>query len=163
MFFLGVPAHVTYCYSVGTVVGSANMGGLVGGNYQGRVEYSYARGDVTGVSCVGGLLGYHITGEAGGDIFQCYSASVVSGERNVGGLVAVTDPYYPTTFWDIEASGQTSSGCGTGVTTTEMQDPNTFIAAGWDFIDETKNGTDDIWWILEGHDYPRLWWELETQ
>lgn len=21
------------------------------------------------------------------------------------------------------------------------------------------NGTDDIWWILEGKDYPRLWWE----
>ena len=30
----------------------------------------------------------------------------------------------------------------------------------WDFIDETANGTDDIWWILEGQDYPRLWWEL---
>jgi len=25
---------------------------------------------------------------------------------------------------------------------------------------ETDNGTDDIWWILEGQDYPRLWWEL---
>ena len=20
--------------------------------------------------------------------------------------------------------------------------------------------TDDIWWILDGQDYPRLWWEL---
>jgi hypothetical protein len=29
----------------------------------------------------------------------------------------------------------------------------------WDFIDETENGTDDIWWIDEGQDYPRLWWE----
>jgi len=27
----------------------------------------------------------------------------------------------------------------------------------WDFVDETANGTDDIWWILEGQDYPRLW------
>ena len=26
--------------------------------------------------------------------------------------------------------------------------------------DETANGTADIWWILEGQDYPRLWWEL---
>ena len=24
---------------------------------------------------------------------------------------------------------------------------------------ETANGADDIWWILEGKDYPRLWWE----
>ncbi|MHC4541577.1 MAG: hypothetical protein ACYTEK_25230 [Planctomycetota bacterium] len=31
--------------------------------------------------------------------------------------------------------------------------------AGWDFLGETANDTDDIWWILEGKDYPRLWWE----
>jgi hypothetical protein len=29
-----------------------------------------------------------------------------------------------------------------------------------DFVDETQTGTEDIWWILEGQDYPRLWWEL---
>ena len=27
-------------------------------------------------------------------------------------------------------------------------------------VDETANGTEDIWWIDEGKDYPRLWWEL---
>jgi hypothetical protein len=26
-------------------------------------------------------------------------------------------------------------------------------------VGETANGTEDIWWILEGKDYPRLWWE----
>jgi len=35
----------------------------------------------------------------------------------------------------------------------------TFLEAGWDFVDETNNGTEDIWWILEGKDYPWLWWE----
>jgi len=35
-----------------------------------------------------------------------------------------------------------------------------FLDASWDFVDETENGTEDIWWILEGQDYPRLWWEL---
>jgi len=34
-----------------------------------------------------------------------------------------------------------------------------FLGAGWDFVGETAKGTDDIWWILEGQDYPRLWWE----
>jgi hypothetical protein len=29
-------------------------------------------------------------------------------------------------------------------------------------MDETENGTEDIWWILEGQDYPRLYWELVT-
>jgi hypothetical protein len=40
-----------------------------------------------------------------------------------------------------------------------MQTASTFLEAGWDFVDETKNGTDDIWWIPEGLDYPRLRWE----
>jgi len=35
----------------------------------------------------------------------------------------------------------------------------TIIEAVWDFVDETENGTDNIWWINEGQDYPRLWWE----
>jgi hypothetical protein len=41
-----------------------------------------------------------------------------------------------------------------------MMDTNTFVSAGWDFIGETVNGPNDIWWILEGRDYPRLWWQL---
>jgi len=28
-------------------------------------------------------------------------------------------------------------------------------------IQKTLNGTEDIWWILEGRDYPRLWLEME--
>jgi hypothetical protein len=27
-------------------------------------------------------------------------------------------------------------------------------------ISRNGDGTDGIWWILEGHDYPRLWCEL---
>ena len=51
----------------------------------------------------------------------------------------------------------------TGRTTAEMRTASTFIDAGWDFVDETENGTDDIWWILEGQDYPRLWWERDGE
>jgi hypothetical protein len=40
-----------------------------------------------------------------------------------------------------------------------MQMASTFLEAGWDFVGETKNGTEDIWWIFEGRDYPRFWWE----
>lgn len=31
--------------------------------------------------------------------------------------------------------------------------------SGWDFVGESENGKEDIWWLLEGQDYPRLWWE----
>ena len=56
--------------------------------------------------------------------------------------------------------GLFSSTGGVGLTTAEMQDIGPFLEAGWDFVDETENGAEDIWWILEGQDYPRLWWEL---
>jgi len=56
---------------------------------------------------------------------------------------------------------EVASGCddSSGKTTAEMQTATTFLEAGWDFVDETDNGTDDIWWILEGQEYPKLWWE----
>ena len=79
-------------------------------------------------------------------------------------------PLFPSTvgnvamsFWDVETSGQPGSADGIGLATAEMQTASTFLEAGWDFMDETDNGTDDIWWILEGQDYPRLWWELISE
>ena len=47
-----------------------------------------------------------------------------------------------------------------GLTTGEMVTGGPFLAAGWDFVGEAENGAEDIWWIDEGRDYPRLWWEL---
>jgi hypothetical protein len=41
-----------------------------------------------------------------------------------------------------------------------MQTATTFLGAGWDFVGEVDNGVGDIWWINEGKDYPRLYWEL---
>ena len=31
---------------------------------------------------------------------------------------------------------------------------------GQGVVVRAENGTEDIWWILEGQDYPRLWWAL---
>jgi len=63
-------------------------------------------------------------------------------------------------FWDTQTSGQATGASGAGKTTAQMQAAGTFLGAGWDFVGETANGTEDIWWILEGKDYPHLWWEL---
>jgi len=62
-------------------------------------------------------------------------------------------------FRDIETSGQIASDGGTGKTTAERHIASTFLETGCDFVDETANGTERIRWILEGQDYPRLWWE----
>jgi hypothetical protein len=81
----------------------------------------------------------------------------------VGGLVGDNcDGTISSSFWDTQTSAQATSADGTGKTTAEMQTAITFLNAGWDFVGETANGTEDIWWIDEGKDYPRLWWELPT-
>jgi hypothetical protein len=119
-----------------------------------------------GVTFVGGLVGFNFAGE----ITRCYSSGAVldsepnqpfdSKEGFFGGLIGYSDIIgIEDGFWDMEASGLTVSAGGTGKTTAQMQTAATFLEAGWDFVDETANGTEDIWWILEGQDYPRLWWE----
>jgi hypothetical protein len=79
---------------------------------------------------------------------------------SLGGLVAWNSGGVTNSFWDMQTSGQAVSAGGTGKTTAEMQTAKTFLDAGWDFVAETANGTEDVWWINEGKDYPRLWWEL---
>jgi len=155
---------ITTSYSTGAVRGDDNLGGLVGWN-SGDVTMSYSTGSVSGDSDVGGLVGWNFRG----NVTMSYSVGAVSGNEAVGGLVGrgryesssgyVYEGHTVRSFWDMETSGQTTSAGGTGRTTAEMQTASTFLDAGWDFIDETENGTDDIWWILEGLDYPRLWWE----
>jgi hypothetical protein len=139
----------------------------VGANrFSGVIVNCYTRGYVLGRIFVGGLVGNNTipSGHGGwlhpGTISNCYSAAAVSGNEHVGGLVGHNiDDGINGSFWDTETSGQTTSSGGIGKTTTEMQSADTFLNAGWDFVDETDNGTEDIWKILEDQDYPRLWWE----
>jgi hypothetical protein len=145
---------VACCYSTGSVRGDSAVGGLVGQN-RGRVAASYSSSSVTGIDDVGGLVGFNW----GGEVTQCYSTGAVSGTYGVGGLSGFGKAVSTNCFWDIQTSGQATSDGGTGKTTAEMQTASTFLDAGWDFVGETANGTDDLWWIDEGQDYPRLWWE----
>jgi len=152
---------ITTSHSSGSVCGEVAVGGLVGdNNLGGSILMSYSKSTITGYSFVGGLVGWNSTCT----LMQCYSTGAVDGNDYVGGLVgtteSVSDAKALECFWDIETSGQATSAGGIGLTTAEMQNASTFLQAGWDFIDETANGTEDIWWILEGQDYPRLWWEL---
>jgi hypothetical protein len=108
-----------------------------------------------------GFGGFIAGAESLGTVFRCYSTGPVSASRWAGGLVGVNAAGDVSgSFWDTETSGTSIGDGGTGLTTAEMQTAATFLEAGWDFVDETENGTDDIWWIDEGRDYPRLWWEL---
>jgi hypothetical protein len=162
---------ITNCYVVGgSVSGADAVGGLLGVNGYGTITNCYAQGNGYGTitNCyaqgcsvmgtgfdVGGLVGYN-----GGLITNCYSAGSVSGMMDAGGLVGKNDGGTVTeSFWDTQTSGQVTSDGGTGKTIAEMQTESTFTDAGWDFVAESINGTEDIWRILEGQDYPRLTWE----
>ncbi len=149
--------HVNACYSTGAVSGSRlYVGGLVGDNFGGVVALCYSTGAVSGDGWVGGLVGWN-RGES--IVSNSYSTGAVSSDSYVGGLVGENSGTITDCFWDVETSGLTASPGGMGKMTSEMQMTSTFIDADWDFVDETANGTEDIWWILEGKDYPRLWWE----
>ncbi len=182
---LNGPTTVENCSSTGNVEGITEVGGLVGKvNTLTTIDNCSSTGNVIGIEYVGGLVGFSLgkltncysTGSASGEgfvgglvgkfdefaiIMNCYSAGNVTGITKVGGLVG--DGRFTAnvfgSFWDIEESGQTTSFAGTGKTTAEMQTADTFLDAGWDFFDETENGVFDLWWITEGQDYPRLWWE----
>jgi parallel beta-helix repeat protein len=142
-------------YNSNPMIDIDSIGGLAGRN-TGGISNCYSTVSLFGGEWnVGGLVGKNY-----GDITMSYSAGVVRGFHYVGGLVG--DNYEGSitlSFWDVETSGRKNSAGGVGKTTAEMQKAGTFLQAGWDFIDETDNGTDDIWWIREGRDYPRLWWE----
>ena len=155
---------VTRSYSMALVSGYEYVGGLVGGNSNsGTVSNSYSTGSVSASYDVGGLVGYN-----SGTVSNSYSTGVTArrpyytGGSIIGGLVGKTYSSATVTrcFWDTQTSGKTTSSGGTGKTTAKMQTASTFLDAGWDFVGETANGTEDIWWINEGKDYPRLGWEL---
>jgi hypothetical protein len=148
---------VTQCFNTGAVsTTSWDAGGLIGSNYLGGVvTQCYSTSTVRGTSGVGGLVAWNVA-----TLSQCYSVGAVSGTSRVGGLVgSAFGDSVVACFWDTQTSGQTASAGGAGKTTAQMQTPKTFLDAGWDFVGETANGTEDIWWILEGKDCPRLWWE----
>ena len=148
---------VTNSYSTGLVTGNDGVGGLVGQSWDGRIINCYSAAEVTGDRIVGGLLGTNT-----GTVKNCYATGRVSGDRwPIAGLVAWrSNDEVIESFWDVQTSECSWSEGGVGKTTAEMQTAATFLAAGWDFVVETANGTKDIWTILEGEDYPRLLWEL---
>ena len=144
--------YVTECYSAGLVKGDESVGGLVGENH-GSITTSYSTCMVSGWEKVGGLSGYN---SYDGQIIRCFSTGLVTGAEDVGGLVSGNDANITDCFWDMETSTRAHSDGGIGKTTVEMQTASTFLEAGWDFVGETDNGTEDIWSICEAANYPRF-------
>jgi len=144
------------CYSDSIVSGTTGIGGLLGDNEEGAIFNSYSHSGVSGNDQVGGLLGSNHWGT----VSSSYSTGGVSGDDQVGGLAGYNSGGgVASSFWDIQTSGQATSAGGTGKTTAEMQDPSTFMDAGWDFVGKV-DGPHDVWAEPAGGGYPILCWQL---
>ncbi|NOR45037.1 MAG: T9SS type A sorting domain-containing protein [Candidatus Delongbacteria bacterium] len=134
--FVGASANsISNCFSASNVIGNSigtYGGGFVGRREGGSIENSFSYGIVTGDLCGG------FSGSGYGNTINC--------------------------FWDVETSGIVDSTVyendPIGFTTTEMKTLSTFTDAGWDFVGESANGTEDIWDIngVTNNGYPFLAW-----
>jgi hypothetical protein len=132
-YYYGPHASIQQSSATGSVTAgpNSNVGGLAGLNYGGLTLNSYAQGAVHGGdgSLVGGLVGnnYH------GNIQSSYSVGKVSGSPPsslVGGLTAYPIGTVGNAYWDVQSSGQSTSGGGTPLTTAQLQSGT--LPAGFD-------------------------------
>jgi len=101
---------------------------MVGNNHYGTISNSYAAG--------GSVTAEHSFSKLAG-----YDYGTISGA-----------------FWLCNGGRLGSCDDPKAKTAAQMQTKHTFLTAGWDFVEEDGNGSDDIWRMCDdGVDYPRLW------
>jgi hypothetical protein len=189
-------SYVFSSFSTGNVEGLGNMGGLIGINQQSQIVQSYSSGNVTGQSVIGGLVGFNTsnslisncyatgavsTNEYGGgligrclsngNVINSYSTGLVTGTSMLGGMIAYSNSStISNSFWDTNASGQSLSGGGTGKTTAQMKNvetftnlPNNGLIEPWDFVYNPNDDVaeENIWNISDTFNdgYPFLNWQ----
>ncbi len=178
-------SKISNCYVIGgNISGGYDVGGLVGESYEGEIVECYTKCQVSGSQDnIGGLVGSAssyssitncysmsnstgdfsvggLVGDNSGAIINCYATGSVTGSYWVSGLTGETGDGIISSFWDTEISRINYGDGGEQKTTEEMKTKATYISAGWDFVGESANGTDDIWDICEGMNYPKFAWQI---
>lgn len=169
---------------------AGDVGGLAGRNeVAGAIRDCFAIGRVRGCEAyiypfdlsAGGLVGRDLAmGLDAHAIERCYSACSVVG-TNAGGLIGAGYNYFgegyyagfggldgaaprysPSGFFlSPSDGGECDNGLGKPLSAIQMRQQSSF--PGWDFVDGAADGDEDIWWIPEGRDYPRLSWEVRDR
>jgi len=149
------------CVKGGSVSGAGRTGGLIG-DANGLVCDCYSQVVAYGPNDVGGLIGRNR-----GQVHHSYwavpkSTGMSKVEANFGALIGHNEVEGTVTggLWLSDADlGNYGSAAGTG--RDDLKVVETFLEAGWDFVGEDENGTDDIWSAHKKgkSDYPFLWWE----
>lgn len=143
-------------YATASVDGSEWVGGLMGTNV-GLVNKTYATGDVNGAAKVGSLVGNHFRvnlpdgDQTEGMIVESYATGAVTDvgddniDHNVSGLVGsvMAEWEVDDAYWDTEATGQSESPAGTGLTTAEMTGESAPATMDGFNFEKTWKTTDD--------------------
>ena len=159
-------ATISSCYVSGAVIGNDFVGGLVGYNYAGLISDCFTLCQAGGIWFVGGLAGANWEGT----VNHSYAATTLSGFGAEGGFLGYDNAgAFEACFWDNEIAGASNGvgeGSAAGITpgsTNELQTQQTFLSAGWDFVEEDDNGTSDTWRMcVDNQYYPRLAWQYHT-
>ena len=179
--------NIDKCYSYANVIGHNTTGGFIGYFKGGRISYSYCTGNIKNLNedqaGVGGFAGdnggvisnsfsssdvegYYVCGFSGinyatGDCENTFCYGYLTGEIKYGFSVQSDAP---NCFWDVDATSVPEDSLtwtqAIGLSTVEMKTISTFTDAGWDFVGESANGTEDIWNIdgTTNNGYPFLSW-----
>lgn len=169
MYYVGglvgvnVPSSdISNCYcSSWVIVGTDyyGVGGFVGCNY-GTIVNCYAANKIIKLSTssydtfIGAFVGRDNSLASSGSTASytaCFWNTAVSG---------MTDAVGQSDDDDDETSSPTYPGSDpvgiTGLPTATMKVQGLYTSQGWDFIDETTNGIEDFWAIVENVTYPRF-------
>lgn len=157
--------QVTECYSTGSVTTTANndrVGGFIGRLGGGVITDCYSNGDIIRVNHTqtgfGGFIGFL----AAGTVNRCYSTgyvkfgSAIQNDKGFVGGVGEGTIIVQNSFWDKGTSGSQTSVRGTGKTTEEMKNLETY--SNWEMV--ANYDTSKIWNIQAGVNdgYPYLSW-----
>jgi len=153
-----ITQNMTY-YAAGGLVGSVqSANNSISDSYSlVQISFFWTTAPTYTTPQVGGLIGSILLPNTGISITNSFAAGSITApymSYTSGGLVgsAVQAPTITSSYWDNQASGQSSSvdsPVSSGLTTAQMYSQASFV--GWDF----KN----TWKILNGIDYPHLDWE----
>ena len=152
-------SKVDKCFTNVNVQGRNSIGGFVGNSEYSEAEISncYSHGTITGNDYVGGFIGYNDAKTS-----LSYSIGIVNCTNSVkGGFSGYSTNTILNCFFDSVAVGINSSNGGIGLSTEEMKSVDTYLAVGFDFIDETINGEIDNWGMntTDNSGYPFLSWQ----
>ncbi len=153
---------ITRSYVEGSIQGEGNTGGVAGyTGYKSYLENVYSMCSIEGGWGTGGISGSHWG--TNNFIVNSYSISELSPGGGVGGIIGqgisgnVINSYWNTDIYP-------SSPAGTGKTTEEMKDINTF--SGWDISTSSidlnegypyfgwQEDRDDFAWLISGESDP---------